>query len=56
LSPNEIQKLIEVDIRVAESAFQCVPIDFVMKREDYDTAIGVLHLHVTALSMHFNEA
>jgi hypothetical protein len=56
LLPNVVQEIRDFDIGVAESAFQSVAIHLDVKRKDYDSAIGVLHLYMAAFAMNFNEA
>jgi hypothetical protein len=55
LSSNSFQKLLNIDVGVAQCTFQRVTIDFVVKGKDYDAAIGMFHLHVTTFSMDFDE-
>jgi hypothetical protein len=55
-SSDGIQKPSNIDISVAEGTLQCVAIDFVVKRKDYDTAIRMFQLNVAAFSMNFDEA
>jgi hypothetical protein len=54
-SSNSIQKFSNLDVGIAQRTFQRVTIYFVVKRKDYDAAIGMFHLDVTTFSMGFDE-
>jgi hypothetical protein len=55
-SPNRFQEFREISLCVTKGTFQRVAIYLIVKREDNDTAVRMLHFHVTALAMHFDEA
>jgi hypothetical protein len=45
-----------VDVRVAQRAFQRVTIYFIVKREHDPSSVGMFHLNVAALAVNLNEA
>ena len=48
--------MIEIDVAIAQGAFQSVTIDFIVKWKDYYSPIGMFHLYVATFAMNFYEA
>jgi hypothetical protein len=53
--PNSLQEFRSIDFGVAQCPLQSVTVNLVVKRKDYDAAVGMFHLNVTTLSMDFDE-
>ncbi len=51
-----LEEFSEVDIGVLKGAFECVTINFVVKREHNPSAVRMLHLDVATFPMNLREA
>ena len=56
LSPEVFEEFCDVDVRVAERAFECVTINFIVKGEHDPSSVRMLHFDVAAFAMNLNEA
>lgn len=56
LSLHLSKKILDVDVCVAESAFQRIAIYLAMKWKHYSSAVGVLHFHMAPPSIDFNKS
>jgi len=45
-----------VHASIPQCTFECVTVNFIVKREHYPTSVGMFHLDVAAFTMNLNEA
>ena len=56
MSSDLLEEFSEVDFSVPKGTFECVAINFAVKREDDPPAVRVLHFDMAALPMNLGEA